>query len=284
MTGRPGKASDRDPPAVIAAFREFMADRALRLGAGIAYYGLVTLIPILILILGIIGLFVGEEAASGELTANLAERFGADLAQLVSDAVVEANVAGSCANLTIFSGAILLFTASVLFVAWKDALEVVWGVGARPGVRRTLLNRLFGIAAVGALAGLLIAILVVEAVLAALSGLFSDEVLIDLALRAATSVAPLLLGGALLAVSYHYGSDEEASWGSIWKGTALTMALLVVLLWGYGIYLDATSASVGSVASSVLVLVVLVYFIAQVLLYGAEFIKVLDARRPDRDS
>jgi membrane protein len=258
-----------------------MADRALRLGAGLAYYGLVTLIPILVLILGIVGLLIGEEAANGQLVTSLSDRLGEDVARTLADAVVTADVAGSFANLTVISALILVFTASVLFVAWKDALEVVWGVGVRPGVRRTLLNRLFGIAALGAIAALLVAVFVVEAVLAALAGLFADEALVDLALRAATSIAPLILGGMLLAVSYHFGSDGVASWESIWKGTTLTLVLVWLFLWGYGLYLDVFSNSLAGVASSILVLVVLVYFLAQVLLYGAELIKVLDARRAD---
>lgn len=266
---------------VVVAFREFMGDRALRLGAGIAYYSLVTLVPILVLILGLLGLVVGDEAASGQLVSTLSERFGEELAQFVADAIIAANVAGTFANLTILSMLALIFTASVLFVAWKDALEVIWGVGVRPGVRRTMLNRLFGIGALGAIAALLVAVFVVETILAFLSGLFADEVLIDLAFRVVTSIAPLVLGGVLLGLSYHYGSRGSASWSSIWKGTTLALVLGWVFLWGYGMYVDAAFTSVAGVASIVLVLLVLVYSLAQVLLFGAEFIKVLDRRRED---
>ena len=259
--------------------REFMGDRALRLGAGIAYYGLVTLVPILVLILGLLGLLVGEEAANGELYRNLSDRLGAETAQAIVDAVLAADVTGSFTVLTIASMVALLFTASILFVAWKDALEVVWDVGVRPGMKQTLTNRLFGLAALGLIAGLLIALFVIETLLAALSGLFTDEALLDLALRAATSVAPVALAGGLVAVSYRYGSDGIASWGSIWKGTLLTMVLLGILLWGYGLYADIRMSSVAGVASSLLVLLVLIYLMAQVLLFGAELIKVLDRRR-----
>ena len=76
------------------SWREFQADRALRLGAGLAYYGLVTLAPLLVLLIGITGLVLGEEAANGELASKVGDRLGTDLALLLEDAVQALDVAG----------------------------------------------------------------------------------------------------------------------------------------------------------------------------------------------
>jgi membrane protein len=77
---------------------------------------------------------------------------------------------------------------------------------------------------------------------------------------------------------YRFGTDGSVSWRAVWPGTILTMILLLVLAWGYGIYVDLAGTSVAGVASSAILLIVLVYFMAQVLLYGAEVIKVQSRR------
>ncbi|MGI9529090.1 MAG: YihY/virulence factor BrkB family protein [Acidimicrobiia bacterium] len=282
MTGVGGAVVDSGKPMVLEAAAQFMQDRALRLGAGLAYYGLITLAPLLILLIGVLGLVLGEEAVNGQLVDSLEQWVSADVALWLQDTMTALDVAGSFANLTVFSFVVLIFTASILFVAWKDALDVIWDVEYHPGVRTTLFKRLFGVASVGALAAILILILIAEAVLAMLSGLFVDEPVIDTAFRLATSVLPLLFGTLLLGAMYRFGTDHHVRWRAVWPGTVLAMVMLLVLMWGYGIYVDVAGTSVAGVASSALLLIVLVYFCAQVLLYGAEFIKVWQLRHhPD---
>ena len=268
----------------VEAGAQFMEDRALRLGAGLAYYGLITLAPLLILLLGVLGLVLGEEAVSGQVVDSLQQWVSADVALWLQETIASLDVATSFANLTVFSFFVLIFTASVLFVAWKDALDVIWGVDYHPGVRTSLLKRLFGIAAVGALAAILILILVLEAVLAMLSGLFADEPVIDTAFRMVTSILPVLFGALLLGAMYRFGTAHHLTWRSVWPGTALAMVMLLLLMWGYGFYVDVAGTSVSGVASSALLLIVLVYACAQVLLYGAEFIKVWQLRHPVAES
>jgi membrane protein len=280
MTGNaPTDSQDHGRPLLVEAGSEFTEDRALRLGAGLAYYGLITLAPLAILLISIAGLLVGEEAASGQLAESLEQWFGPDVAQAFGEVVVATDVGGSFANLTIFSVIALIFAASILFVAWKDTLNVIWRVAYHPGVKATLARRLFGFASVGALAGLLIAVLVAEAVLAMLSGAVSDEPVLDTAFWVATSVVPLVLGALLLGSLYRFGTDGLVSWRAVWPGTILTTALLLVLSAGYGVYVELSGTSVAGVASSALLLIVLIYFMAQVLLYGAEVIKVQSRRR-----
>jgi membrane protein len=263
---------------LIVAGSEFLEDRALRLGAGLAYYGLITLAPLLILLLGIAGLILGKEAANGQLTTTLQEWFGADVAQAFTEMIDAADVAGSFANLTLASLILLIFAASILFVAWKDALDVIWGIGYRSSVKATLAKRLFGFASVGALAGLLVAILVAETLLAMVSGFVSDDALLDTAFRVAASILPLVLGALLLGAAYRFGTDGKVSWRSVWPGTILTMVLLVALAAGYGLFVDLSGTSIAGIASSAILLIVLVYLMAQAMLYGGEAIKVQTRR------
>ena len=273
--GNPGR------PALVEAGRLFMQDRALRLGAGLAYYGLITMLPLLVLLIGIMGLLLGEEAASGDLARSLEARLGTEVALAVADLVQSVDAATSFTNLTIFSIAALIFTASVLFVAWKDALNVIWGIEYRGGVKQTLVRRLFGLAVVGGVAALVVALFVAQSVLAMLSNLFSNEAVLDTALRVTTSLVPAFLSGLLLALLYRYGPDREVPWRWVWSGTVVSIVLVLALTWGYGIYVDATSSSAAGVASSALLLIVLVYGVAQALLYGAEVVKVQSQRHGD---
>ena len=261
----------------------FLEDRALRLGAGLAYYGVITAVPLLVLMVGLAGLIVGDEARTGELAKSLTEVLGADISRLIQDTIVSLDVAGSFANLTIFGIAALLFTTSVLFVAWKDSMNVIWHVEYRGGVRDTLMKRLYAFAVVGGLAALLITILLAEMLLAMIDGLISDDPVIDTALRLVGSAVPLVLGTLLLGAIFRFGPDVDMEWRDIWPGTLLTMGLMLAVSWGYGVYLETFgNSSASAVASSAMLFIVLIYLVAQIAMFGAEFIKVLAARRHPR--
>ena len=145
-------------------------------------------------------------------------------------------------------------------------------------MKATLAKRLFGFASVGALAGLVVAILVAETLLAMLTASLTDDTVIDTAFGIAASVVPLICGVLLLGAAYKFGTNSKLSWRDVWPGTILTMVLLIVLAAGYGIYLDFSGASITGVASSLILLIVLVYMMAQVVLYGAEVIKLQSVR------
>lgn len=258
----------------------FLEDRALRLGAGLAYYGVITAAPLLVLLIGLAGLIVGEEARTGELASSLSETLGPEISLLIQEAILALDVAGSFTNLTVFGVVVLFFTASILFVAWKDAMNVIWRVEYRGGLKQTLMKRAFGFAVVGGLAALLIAVFLAETLLGMVDGLLSDEQVIDAALKIAGSAVPLVLGTLLLGAIFRFGPDVDVRWRDIWPGALLTTGLLLVVTWAYGAYLGAfTDSSVSSVASSAMLLIVLVYVVAQIAVLGAEFIKVLATRR-----
>ena len=122
------------------------------------------------------------------------------------------------------------------------------------------------------------AILVAETLLAMASGFVSDDALIDTAFGVAASIVPLVLGTLLLGAAYRFGTDGKMSWRSVLPGTILTMVLLIVLAAGYGIYVDLSGTSITGIASSAILLIVLVYLMAQIMLYGGEVIKVQSRR------
>jgi len=263
-----------------AAGADFVAKRTVRMGAGLAYYAIIALVPLLILMVAVAGLLVGEAAASGELAVELDSVLGNQVAGLLQDAIVQLNLIGSFANLTIFSIIALVFAASILFVAWKDALNLMWGTAERGGVRESLRERLFALAVVGVAGLLLSAVLVAQALLAMLGNIVPDQPLIDTLLRVASSSIPLLLSTVLLGLLYRFGPDTKLAWGDIWPGTLVAVLLLLVTVWLYGVYVtNFADSSATGVAGAALLLVVLVYFAAQIVLFGAEIIYVRSLTR-----
>lgn len=257
------------------AATHFVENRTVRLGAGLAYYGIVALVPLLVLMIAVAGLLVGELATSGQLQADLDGALGEKVAELLQEAIVQLDVAGSFTNLTIFSFVALVFAASILFVAWKDALNDIWGTGERGGVRESVRERLFAFAAVGVAGLALTGILLLQTLLALLESIVPDQPVFDFFLRLASSSVPLALGTVALALMYRIGPDTEVPWRDTWAGTIVAVVLLLVSMSVYGIYLSYFGeASATGVAGAAILLIVLVYVAAQILLFGAEIVYV----------
>ncbi len=263
---------------LVEAAREFLDDRALNLGAGLAFYGLATLVPIGVLILGTLGLVLGQEEVGDQVLDRIDGLLRPAVVDALEGIIDQIETGASLTNVTAFGVVALVATSSILLVAWKDSLDAIWGPRHEPGVRTTVISRLLAIVAVGVLAALLIAMFVAEAIIGMLAGLFSDDIIVDTALRVGSSLAPLAASTLLLALLYRFGTERRASWPAVWRGTALTIGLLLAANWAYGLYLDLNGTSLVNLASSAIVLILLVYITAQVLLYGAEFIKVWQRR------
>jgi membrane protein len=250
----------------------------------LAYYGIVALVPLLVLMVAVAGLLVGELAAGGQLAPDLDGALGTKIAGLLQQAIVQLDVAGSFANLTLFSVIALIFAASILFVAWKDALNDIWDTGERGGIRQSVRERLFGFAAVGVAGMLLTVILLAQTLLAMVEGLVPDHPLIDLLLRIVSSSIPLALATIVLAFMYREGPDTELAWRDVWPGTLIAVVLLLLSMWLYGVYLSYFGeASVTGVAGAAILLILLVYFAAQIVLFGAEVIRARDTARSASD-
>jgi membrane protein len=262
------------------AVAHFVENRTVRLGAGLAYYGIVALIPLMILMIAVAGLLVGELAASGLLAPDLDGAVGSKVADLLEEAIVQLSLAGSFANLTVFSIVALVFAASILFVAWKDAMNAIWDVGERGGIRESVRERLIAFAIVGVAGLLLTVILLAQTVIAMLEGILPDQPVLDVLFRLVSSSIPLVLATLALALMYRVGPDTRLQWGDIWPGTLISVVLLLALMWLYGLYLaNFADASATAIAGAAILLIVLVYFAAQILLFGAEIIRVRDLSR-----
>jgi membrane protein len=255
----------------------------VRLGAGIAYYSLFALVPVLFLAVSLAGFFFGQDVAGGAIEDAISDAVGPELAAFVVLAIDRVQGYNADSLLPLFSIGALLFSASLLFVAWRDVVAIIWDVPRESGVRAKLRRRLFGLAAVLGSGVLLTLVIFAQTLVGTLDSLLATGAL-DVLLRITSSIVPALLGAVFLAVLFKYTLDFQIAWRSVWLAAAVTIAMLSVGAWGYGIYLDAVGLkSASGVAGTLLLGLALVYYSAQILLFGVEVTKEAHARSEDTD-
>ncbi len=262
------------------AASEFFRDRAKRLGAGLAYYTLFALIPSLFFSVAIAAAFVGREAAAGGLQEQLSNVLGPDASRQIESAIATMWESSDRSNFAFISLGVILYSASVLFVAWRDSVELIWEVPYESGLQRTLRTRAFAILVPIAAGLLLAATMIMQGLLTFVEGIL-DSQLIDAALRTAGAVGQVALSMAALGALYRYSARARRPvWRDILPASIFVVVILGIGFWGYGIYLRFFGvSSVTGAAGSVVLGLVVVYYSAQTLLFGAEMIKVLDRRR-----
>jgi len=276
-----GSLLRRTVVTLMVSVKAWSDDRAIRLGAALAYYSLFALIPILLLSVSFAGIFFGKDAAGSAVEEGIADAVGSDIAGQLVSAMDALSAEKSGSLLPLISFGVLIFTATALFVAWNDVVNIIWDKPKEEGVQGTLRRRVFGLAAVTGV-GLLLAVLIfAETVLATLDRLIGSAVL-DLALKITGSFVPALLGAVSLMVLFKFTPNTRVAWRSVWFAAAVTMVLLSVGAWAYGIYLGTIGvASASGVAGAAFIGLTLIYYSAQILLYGVEISKVVHNRTLD---
>ena len=260
------------------AFRKWSDDKASRLGAALAYYALFSVAPLLIVAVGIAGLVFGEEAAQGEIVAQIEDRVGSSVAGFLQDMM--AGTQGGAGVVAAAIGVVLtLLGASGLFLQLKGALNVVWDVPpqATKGLVNLLRTRAVAFLSVLFFGVLLIAVLAVSSVVSALGRLVPE----DLAFLAPLLqwVSPLVMLALLtvvFALVFKVLPDAEITWPPLWRGAAFTSLLFTIGTFLLGLYLGSGAVGSGFGAAAALVtLLLFAYYSAQIFLLGAEFTRVL---------
>jgi len=270
---------------LVASAESWIDDRVIRLGAAVAYYSLFALIPVLFLAIALASIFFGQDQVSSEVEALISDLLGEDIAGAIIGALEQLQLGGQGAIVSLIALGALLFTATLLFVAWKDIVDIIWGAPRVGGARGTIQRRLFGVLAVFGAGALLTLTLIAEAIMGMLDRVFGSP-LADILIKTTGSLIPLALGVLFLAILYKYTPEDQVAWRSVWLPSIVAMIMLSVGAWAYGLYMAvyAFSSAVGA-AGSVFFGLVFVYYASQILLYGVEIMKeqqkMLDAASPD---
>jgi membrane protein len=266
---------------------DWWEDKAPRLGAALAYYTVLALAPVVILFTPVAGRLFGQDPteARQEIVGEMAKLVGKKGEEAVRAVLLNAqtNVARNPAA-RVITFVILLIGASGVFVELQDALDTIWEVTPKPGraaVWSFVRQRLLSFAMVLGIGFLLVVSLLLTAGLAALEdyargGPREEEALFWRVLEQAVSFVLITL---LFAMIFKVLPDVNLQWRDVWVGAMITSLLFGLGRWLIGAYLGQASVGAGyGAAGSLVVLLVWVYYSAQILLLGAEFTKVYSKR------
>lgn len=270
-----------------AAVDAWVDDYAPSMGAALSYYTLFSLAPLLIIVIAVAGMVFGQEAAQGEIVAQLRGIMGEEGAVAVEGMLKAAREPAKSTVATIVGIALLLLGATAVFGELQSALDRIWRVPApkaESDIWHLLRTRLLSFGLVLGLGFLLVVSLVVSAVLAALGkwwgGWFEGwDVVLEI-LNFAVSFGIFTL---LFAMIYKIMPRAMIPWRDVWTGAAVTALLFTIGKVLIGLYLGKSSLASGfGAAGSLVMLLAWVYYSAQIFLFGAEYTWVYANRHGSR--
>jgi membrane protein len=262
-----------------AAIQGWSKDDVPRLGASLAYYTLFAISPILVIAIGIAGSVFGPDAVRGQLVGEIDGLIGRQGAEAVQ-AILQSAHQNRTGTFAVVIGTItLLVAASGAFLELQHALNTIFRVKTDPkksGIKRLILSRLRSFGLVVSIGFLLMVSLLVSAGLSALSTRIEHSAVgSPLLLQALNMIVSLAVMTLLFGLIYRLLPDVRLAWRDVWTGAFATSILFSIGKLLIGLYLGQSSvASSYGAAGSVVVLLVWVYYSAQVILLGAEFTRV----------
>jgi membrane protein len=264
---------------IMEAAREWSDDKASRLGAALAYYTVFSIAPLLVITLAVVGFFLGDEAAYGGITDQLDEFMGPKGAEAIEGMIQNASQERSAGIFaTVISTALLLFGASGVFVQLKDALNTVWDVPPKKiegGIKAFIKNRFLSFGFVLGVGFLLLVSLVISTIISGIGNYMSGAVPMGPLLQVVNLAISLGVITVLFAMIFKFLPDVELPWKDVWLGAAVTALLFTIGKFALGQYLGRSSmSSTYGAAGSFVVLLVWIYYSAQIAFFGAELTQV----------
>lgn len=268
----------------IETYSEWKDDNVPVLAAALAYYTVFSLAPLLIIAIAIAGAVLGEDVARGELVSQIQGLVGKEGAEAIQAMIENANKPGSGSVFATFAGSIMLILgASGVFGQLQLAFNIIWEVQPKPGrgIRSFLASRFLSFAMVLVIGFLLLVSLMLSSILAApgnsLGSLMPGLPIVGQTLNFLIS---FVVTTFLFAAIYKYLPDVRIPWRNLWTGAAVTAVLFNIGKTAIGVYLG--NSSIGSAygaAGSLVVVLIWIFYSAQILLIGAEFTQVYSRYR-----
>ncbi len=268
--------------------KEWNEDKAPRMAAALAYFTVFSIAPLLIVIIAIAGAFLGEQAVRGELFAQISGLIGAEGASFVENMIAYARQPNETAIASVIGVVTLLLGAGGVFAQLQDALNTAWDAEppTKNGILMMLRTRLLSFGMLLVVGFLLLVSLVLTAVLASLTGYFSDVVPLSSGtlLQVFNQVLQLIVITLLFALIFKYLPDTKIQWLDVWVGAAVTSVLFAVGKFLIGLYLGNSGvASSYGAAGALIVILLWIFYSAQIILLGAEFTQVWARRYGSRN-
>lgn len=254
----------------------WLGDYVPSMGAALAYYTLFSLAPLLLIVISVAGLVFGQEAARGEIESQLRALMGDGGASAVQGLLASVHKPVEGVAATLLGVFLLLVGATSVFGELQDSLDRIWRVPAQPmanGWLSLLRARLLSFGMILAIGFLLIVSLVISAVLA-MTGRLLEPVFGGwyLVASAASALGGLVMVAVMFALIYKVMPRARVHWKDVWIGAVVTATLFTLGKLLIGLYVGRSGVVSGFGAAGSLVVVLLwVYYSAQIFLIGAEF-------------
>lgn len=260
------------------SFKGFGNDNVTKLSGSLAYYTVFSMGPLLVVIIALCGIFLGREAAQGQIYAQLASFVGPDTAQQLQEIIKNAFVGGK-SNVAAVVGIItLLIGATTVFGDIQDSINKIWGLKAKPkkGWLKMLRNRFLSFSVIASLGFLLLVSLGISAIIEALMNSFQAKFpgVAVVVVYIINLLLTLSITTVIFSVIFKVLPDARIKWKDVIAGAVTTAILFMLGKFGISFYIS--KANVGSTygtAGSLVILLLWVYYSAIILYFGAEFTK-----------
>jgi membrane protein len=257
-------------------WQAWRADYAASMGAALAYYTMFSLAPLLLIVISVAGLVFGEAAARGEIQLQLDALMGPRSASAVQDLLASVHHPSEGVAATLLGLVLLLAGAASVFGELQDALDRIWRMPSKPlgdGWLQVLRSRLLSFGMILALGFLLTVSLVISALFAALGHtlepLFGGW---QAVVAAVSSVGGFVLAAVMFALIFKVMPRVQVLWRDVWVGALFTALLFTLGKAVISLYIGRSGVVSGfGAAGSLVVILLWVYWSAQILLIGAEF-------------
>src|SRR4030095_1114779 len=263
-------------------YLEWKEDRAARLAASLAYYTIFSLAPLLVIAIAVAGFLWKQDVVEARVMSEAQGLVGVEGAAFVSDLIKSASNPAEGIVATIIGILTLLFGALGVFNELHNALNVIWEVKEEKGesflqtLKKAIFDRFLSFTMVLGIGFLLLVSLVISAGLSATQELVGNAFPIpEFLLQILNLIISIGVITVLFAMIYKYLPDAEVPWRHVWHGAFVTAILFSLGKMLIGIYLgnSAVASSFGA-AGSLVLLLIWVYYSAQILFFGAEFTQV----------
>jgi membrane protein len=248
---------------------------APRLGAALAFYTILSLSPLVIIVVALAGVIFNRSTAQAHILSQVQGMIGVEGGKAMESMLANAQKPAAGILGTIVGLLSLLFGASGVFTELRSALNLIWEVNPEntSGVVALLRERFFSFGMVLSIGFLLLVSLVVSTILAAVGKFFGGLLPIPSPVLAVLNFLLSYIGVAVLfGLIFRFVPEAKVRWVNVWLGALATALFFTIGKTLIGLYLGKSSlGSAYGAAGSVIVVIVWVYYSAQIFFFGAEF-------------
>ena len=260
------------------AAEKWLADKAFKMSAALCFYTIISLCPLLLISVVIAGMFYGEDAATGQMVNTLSEIIGPDIASFVQGAIIRSNTEGSDFYTTTINIVVFFWAATSLFAEMHDSLNIIYRVKSKQGkiLLSLVVERVLSFLMVLVMGVVLLVSIIFGTIILFLSNIFGQYFAIHVSVIEGINL--LVMYGLMffsLSFIYKFLADAKIRWSDVFLGAVVATTLFVFGRYLINLYIANTNySSVFGAAGSLVVLLLWVYYSAQIVIYGAEFIYV----------